>query len=180
MEMKRIFTKPIGRIVLVTMAVLALIAYVGICVVETVQIDGWADQYVKTYRRCTLWCYGAYHVFPHVSCDRYFVRIGSEVWDNVVCLPNGYWRDPTDGAILFSAYHVGSGGIVDVYLVMPSGRPQFHDRFNASPLFRFTDGDSGSATSEVVVTRLGKQKFELKSRDNPLESMVIDLPLSKK
>mgnify|MGYP001273057141 CR=1 FL=1 len=177
--MKQLLTKPIGRIVLAALAVLALIAYIGVCVVETVQIDGWSDQYVKTYRKATLWCYGTYHVFPHVSCERYCIRIGSEEWDNPAGRFVPYWRDPADGAIVFCTNEPGTG-VYDVYMVMPSGGPQFHDRFNSSHLIRFSGGDLGATDPDVIVTRLGKQKFELKSRDNPLESMVIDLPLYKK
>lgn len=172
-------TKSIGRWAIGLVICLIFFAFSFLLLAEPVRRESWSDQYVRAYRRSSVLCYLMQNIFPHVSCGRRCISIDGEEWYSPDGGVKGYWRDPTDGAILFSTRVPGSL-ISNVYLVMPSGRPQFHVAVPYSDLIRFDGGDSGSSASEVLVTRIEKQKFELTWRDGTPGSVVIELSLYKK
>lgn len=107
------------------------------------------------------------------------MSIGGEEWENPDGGAKGYWRDPSDGAILFSTRSPGSL-VCDVFLVMPSGRPQYHARVPYSDLIRFEGGDLGAAGTSVHVKRNAKCGFELTWKDGTPGSATIELSLHKK
>lgn len=144
-------------------------------VAEMVQTAVYSDKYVSLYHRSSLWCFVKDCVTVHTaSCSSRYIRVASEEWRDPAGGVVGYWRDPADGAILFSTGDLGSNE-GDIYLVMPSGRPQYHARIPYSGLIHFGGGDLGAAGSEVAVKRLESQTFQLKWANGEGEPLIVSL-----
>jgi len=178
--MLSVVTKSPRQILVATAVCVTCVAFWFVFNGETIRVYGYTDKYVQVYRKFSPSGWLAYGVAVHGGDSRYrSIRFGAYEWDNPTWCIVPYWRDPADGAILF-ATNTPETDVADVYLLMPSGRPQYHARVFYTDLLDFGGGDLGVGDRKMAVKRLGPQKFEISLREGEPVSIVVELALWRK